>query len=196
MTRTIGKRILAVAFIVGVFTLPAVADASQNVSEERADWAIQVSRGDSYLAAGEYVRALTTYELAAKSAPYSAVPVLRMARVNYRWGISVPARRGDLWGAALQQTERARFLDGMLAEASFLEAIILFRIGDYRGSTAIYSHLEQVRQGDVDLYLDLAIAAGKAGNMKLATRSLEKARIVDPSSTRLMSVAKQVLGGR
>lgn len=153
----------------------------------------EIRRGDEHYQALEFARALENYERAEKLAPHAFIGFYKSALALYRWGDAVPVRRQDLWPQALQKADRARFLDPVSSDAVFLAGVLRYRMGDFKAATEVYKSLEKVRQGDVDLYLDLAVAAWRAGDMDLAMASLERARTVAPSSRRLQSVAREIL---
>ncbi|MEK8023762.1 MAG: hypothetical protein AAB229_08145, partial [Candidatus Hydrogenedentota bacterium] len=134
------------------------------------------------------------YERAAKLAPHAAMPHLKSANVLYKWGNAVPARRSDLWPVAVKYVDRARFLDPTNSDAAFLAGVLRYRLGDYKSAVEVYKMLEKVRQGDIDVYLDLAVAASRANDRALARAALEKAKALDPASKRLFSAAAEIMG--
>lgn len=152
--------------------------------------------GDVHFLAGEYARALDAYDRAARLAPHAFMPAYKIALTQYRWGDAVPVRREDLWPAALKTVERARFLDPLSADATFLAGVLSYRLGDFKKATEIYRMLEKNRQGDPDLYLDLAIAAWRVNDMAMAGAALEAARRLAPSLPRLHRVAREIYGPR
>lgn len=161
-----------------------------------AEFTAEIARGDAYLVAQEFARAADAFERATRLAPHAYAGSFKTALVFYKWGNAVPARRVDLWPAAIRLADRARFLDPSSADASFLAGVLRYRLGDYKSATEVYKSLEKVRQGDIDLYLDLAVAAWRGGDMRLVGLSLDRARMIDPASKRLHSVALEVLGSR
>lgn len=169
---------------------------SAGAAPQSAGWGEElttlVAAGDARLVALEYARALDYYERAQKAAPHAFVGPYKIALTLYKWGNAVPVRRSDLWPEALKQADRARFLDPVNADAVFLAAVIRYRMGDYKSAIEVYRGLERVRQGDVELYLDLAVAAWRANDRPLAQAALEKARRLEPSSTRVHEIARQV----
>jgi tetratricopeptide (TPR) repeat protein len=152
--------------------------------------------GDAHFIAEEYARALDAYDRAARLAPHAFMPAYKIALTQYRWADAVPVRREDLWPSALKTVERARFLDPLSADATFLAGVLSYRLGDFKKATEIYRHLERNRQGDPDLYLDLAVAAWRVNDMTLATTALEAARRLAPGLPRLHRVAREIHGVR
>lgn len=184
---------LVIAFAVIAFAASS-ASAQSASSGWGEEFAATMARGDSHMVAMEYARALDAYERAAKLAPHAVAPQLKCALALYKWGNAVPARRSDLWPSAVKRADRARFLDPTNADAAFLAGVLRYRMGDYKSAVEVYKSIERVRQGDVDVYLDLAVAASRAGDRTLAQAALEKARAIDPASKRLYSAAAEVLG--
>lgn len=156
----------------------------------------EIKIGDVHFLAGEYARALDAYDLAARHAPHAFMPAYKIALTQYRWGDAVPVRREDLWPAALKTVERARFLDPLSADAAFLAGVLSYRLGDFKRATEIYRMLEKHRQGDPDLYLDLAIAAWRANDQALAETALKATRRLAPALPRLHRVAWEIHGAR
>lgn len=198
MLKSVSVRLALAAVAVITMAFPAFAsdNGGWGASSAGGGWARAIAAGDSHLSQMHFARALDEYDRAQRIAPYSHVPYLRSATAYYGWGDAIEGRRGDLWPLALKHAEKARRLDPLSAEASFLSAVIRFRMGDYSGAVDIYRELEKVRQGDIHLYLDLALAAFKAGNRDLAATALQRAEAINPDSERLHSVAKMLLGGR
>jgi tetratricopeptide (TPR) repeat protein len=161
-----------------------------------AAFASEIAHGDAHLAAQEFARAADCFERATRLAPHAYAGHYKAALALYKWGNAVPARRVDLWPAAIRLADRARFLDASSADAVFLAGVLRYRMGDYKSAADVYKSLEKVRQGDIDLYLDLAVAGWRGGDMRLATLALDRARMIDPASKRLHSVALEVLGSR
>lgn len=159
-------------------------------------FADRMAHGDSHLILLEYARALESYEQAARMTPHAAAAQIKIALTLYKWGNAVPARRNDLWPAAIKAADRARFLDPTNADAGFISAVVRYRMGDHGGAVTVYKMLERVRQGDPDLYLDLAVVAIRAGDSNLATAALTRARAVDPTNKRLYLVAKEIFIAR
>lgn len=153
-----------------------------------------VDAGDARLVALEYARALEYFERAHKAVPHAFIAPYKIGLTLYKWGNAVPVRRGDLWPEALKMADRARFLDPSNVDAVFLAAVIRYRMGDYKSAVDVYRGIERIRQGDVDLYLDLAVAAWRANDRPLASAALEKARRIQPSSARVQEIARIVLG--
>jgi tetratricopeptide (TPR) repeat protein len=87
--------------------------------------------GDAHFLAEEYARALDAYDRAARLAPHAFMPAYKIALTQYRWGDAVPVRREDLWPSALKTVERARFLDPLSADATFLAGVLSYRLGDF-----------------------------------------------------------------
>lgn len=178
---------LLLAFAVSAAAAPQPAGWGEELTQ-------LVAAGDARLVALEYARALEYYERAQKEAPHAFVGPYKIAITLYKWGNAVPVRRGDLWPEALKFADRARFLDPTNVDAVFLAAVIRYRMGDYKSAIDVYRGLERIRQGDVELYLDLAVAAWRANDSALSRSALEKARRLEPSSARVQEIARQVLG--
>lgn len=190
----IRRQLVWITTIIAALTVVLVTTAS--AAPVATGWGEElttlVNAGDARLVALEYVRALDYYERAAAAAPQAFIAPYKIALTLYKWGNAVPVRRGDLWPEALKRVDRARFLDPTNADAVFLAAVIRYRMGDYKSAVDVYRGLEKIRQGDVDLYLDMAVAAWRAGDAALASASLEKARRLQPSSARVQQIARQV----
>lgn len=161
-----------------------------------AEFGAEIARGDAHLVAQEFARAAEAFERATRLAPHAFAGHYKAALTLYKWGNAVPARRADLWPAAIRLADRARFLDASSVDAVFLAGVLRYRMGDYKSAADVYKSLEKVRQGDIDLYLDLAVASWRGGDMRMATLALDRARLIDPASKRLHSVALEVLGSR
>lgn len=192
MTHAWARRVMTGGFVLLAASAPVLAHPSDE-TKWNMTWVEEVAHGDSHLISLEYARAIDAYEAAIKKGPQAVIPHLRVASAAYRWADAVPARRSDIWPLALKMSERARFLDPFSAEAAFLSGIIRYRMGDYEGAVAAYQALEKVREGDINLYLDLALAAKRMGDAQLARRALDRARAINPSAKRLYSVAREVL---
>jgi tetratricopeptide (TPR) repeat protein len=176
---------------VAICSAPAIAATGWG-----AEFAAEIARGDAHLVAQEFARAAEVFERATRLAPHAFAGHYKAALTLYKWGNAVPARRTDLWPAAIRLADRARFLDSSSADAVFLAGVLRYRMGDYKSAAEVYKSLEKVRQGDIDLYLDLSVTAWRGGDMRLATLALDRARMIDPASKRLHSVALEVLGSR
>ncbi len=188
-------KIFAAALLAACLALPSLADDAASTGWGR-DFASEIEQGDSHMVGLEYARALENYERAEKLAPHAAIAPYKIAYALYRWGNDVPVRREDLWPLAVRKADRALFLDRTSADATFLAGVIRYRLGDFRSAVEVYKALETVRQGDVDLYLDLAVAAWRGGDMKLAMAALDRARLIAPSSRRLHALAREILALR
>lgn len=182
----------------GVWSLVLVATAVQAHPITQTGWgrefADHMAHGDSHLAGREYARALEAYDAAAKATPHASAAQIKIALTLYHWGNAVPARRSDVWPQSLKAADRARFLEPTSADAAFIAAVVRYRMGDHRGAVDVYKALEKVRQGDPDLYLDLAVVASRAGDGNLANLALSRAREIDPSNKRLYLIAREVFG--
>jgi len=160
------------------------------------DFSDAVSQGDAYFVKCEYARALESYEHAEELAPHAAQASYKIALTMYRWGNGIQARREDLWPLAIKKVERTLYLDPTFADAVFLLGVLRYRMGDFKSAVQIYKSISEIRQGDPDLYMDIAVAAWRAGDMKLSSAALERARALTPSSTRLHSIAREIFSSR
>lgn len=191
LKKNVGRGVTA-AILIGVVSVTASAHPIEETGWG-VDFANAIRHGDSHLAHGEFARAWDAYELATELTGHAVSGHYKLALAGYMWGDAVRARRGDIWKKALVHVERARFLDPYHADAAFLSAVIRYRTGDYQGAVDVYAALERVREGDINLYLDLALAAHRLGDQELAYLALQTARVIDPGSKRLHHVALEVL---
>lgn len=137
----------------------------------------EMRHGDEHFIRGEYPAALAAYGRAKSLAPSDPSVRYRMALTAYVWGDAVPERREDLWARARSEANGSIDLNPLDVSARTLRMLLLYRTGNVTAAKSeLATIVGRVRQGDPELWLDLASAALATGDGATAAAATQRAR--------------------
>ena len=160
-------------------SVQAAGPATESLRGHGLRYEAEMRRGDELFVRREYPHAVRSYERAKDLAPSDLSSRYRIALTAYVWGDAVPERREDLWTRALEELDGIIALDPLHPDARLLRGLALYRSGRVSESRDEFARLSgRVRQGDPEIWLDLAAAALAANDRPTATQAYLQAKRV------------------